>query len=140
MNVVIHQSNPHTTFDNHLATYCVIRDALTAKRVAMFQVVDLGEGVTQYRTMDRRSMPPDFTLNDAIRLAMADETRRRATRPPRRRHWTDIQPRPHPGTRFIRPMPLLPERGFRPVSPTARPMRRLLCQKLQARSAQKVIV
>ena len=137
MNVTIQQTPEHTTFDGHTATYCVARDALTGRRAAMFQVVQLGEGVTQFRTLDRRSMPPDFTLNDAIKLAMVDEERRRAKRPPRRPHWTEVQPRPHPGTRFIRPMQLPPERGFRTPPENARPMRRRLCQKLAERYAMK---
>jgi hypothetical protein len=135
MNLVIHQSNPHTTFDGHNATYAVCFDALTAQRVAMVQVVQLGEGVTQYRTMDRRSMPPDFELNDAIELAMTDQ-QRRAQRPPKARQPEPIRPN-HSISRNVHPMPLPPERGFRRPPDTAPPMRRLLCQKLADRSALK---
>lgn len=136
MNVTIQQTAQHTTFDGHPATYCVVRDALTAQRVAMVQVVDLGEGVIQYRTMDRRSMPPDFTLNDAIKLAMTYETKRRGTAPPRR------QVRPEPRFvpswhRNIRPMQLPPNRGYRRPSDSTRPMRQLLCQKLAERFDMK---
>ncbi len=136
MNVVISQSNPHTTHDGHTGTHCTCFDALTARVVARFQVVQLGEGVTQYRTMDRRSMPPDFTFDEAITLAMADETKRRAQRPPRPPKPEPIRPNHHI-LRNIRPMHLPAERGFRPVPPTARPMRRLMCQKLRERYAMK---
>lgn len=136
MNIVISQSNPHTTFDGHPATYCTCFDALTARVVARFQVVQLGEGVTQYRTMDRRTMPPDFTFDEAIKLAMADETKRRAQRPPKRPHPV-TPPKEHHILRNIRPMPLPPDRGYREPSPTARPMRRLMCQKLRERYAMK---
>jgi hypothetical protein len=139
MNVTIQQTPEHTTFDGLTATYCIARDALTGQRVAMFQVVQIEPGVVQYRTMDRRSMPPDFTFDDAIKLAMVDERRRRGTPPPRRR-LPDPAPQRFPAQyRNIRPMPLPPDRGYRQPSDHARPMRRLLCAKLAERHARKAV-
>ncbi len=128
--------HPANTFDGLTATYCVVRDALTGCRKAVFQVVQLGEGITQYRTMDRRTMPPDFTFDEAIKLAMADETKRRAQRPPKRPNPV-TPPRENPNFRNIRPMHLPAERGFRPPADHARPMRRRLCQKLAERYVMK---
>lgn len=133
--ITIQQTPTHTTFDGLSASYAVCRDALTGRRVAMFQVVDLGEAVTQYRTMDRRSMPPDFTFDDAIKLAMADERTRRGNPPPMRRQPEPV--RQHPDLRHIRPMQLPPARGFRHPLPAAHPMRRLLCERLAERYAAK---
>jgi hypothetical protein len=99
----------------------------------MFQVVDLGEGVRQYRTMDRRTMPPDFSLDDAIRLAMVDECKRRAQRPPKpqrppRRHYEQIAP-----------MHVPPSRGYERPPASAAPMRRLLCDKLRQRVEKRMV-
>jgi hypothetical protein len=125
MQLHLQQTPEHQTFDHHPATYCVVRDALTGRREAMFQVVQLGEGVRQYRTMDRRSMPPDFTFDEAIRLAMADETKRRATRPLRLPKPQDTRPRPQRANRW-----------YAPVSPST-PIRRFFGPKSVVRSARK---
>ena len=139
MNVIIQHTPEHTTSDGHSAIYCVCRDCLTGNRAAMFQVVQLGEGVVQYRTMDQRSMPPDFTLNDAISLAMVSESKRRATRPPiNNRHPRPEPPQPHHIGRYIRPMHLPPNRGYQRPPDSARPLRRLLCNKLSERYGKAV--
>lgn len=136
MNVTIQQTPQHVTFDGLMATYCIARDALTGRRAAMFQVVQLGEGIVQFRTMDRRSMPPDFGFSDALKLAMVYETQRGAQRPPKPRQPEPIRPN-HSILRHIRPMHLPADRGFRSLPSNTRPMRRLLCHKLAARHAMK---
>jgi hypothetical protein len=138
-NVTIQQTPQHTTFDHYPATYAIVRDALTARRGAIFQVVDLGENVTQYRTLDRRSMPPDFELSDAIRLAMVYETKRRGATPPRKRPGVPTPAKEHSIARNIRPMQLPPNRGYQRPPDTAPPMRRLMCDKLRARANRKAV-
>jgi hypothetical protein len=137
VNVTIQQPPTHTTFDGLTATYCVVRDALTGRRTALLEVVAVGEGVTEYRTMDRRTMPSDFTFDEAIKLAMGDEQRRRGTPPPiKRKPFTPLKE--HHILRNIRPMQLPPGRRYQP-HPNTRPMRRLMCQKLRQRANRRAV-
>jgi hypothetical protein len=139
VNLIIQQTPTHTTFDGYRASYAVCRDCLTGNRTAMFQIVQLGEGVVQFRTMAQRTMPPDFTINDAIRLATICETKRRATRPPiGNRQPRPTTPEPHRIGRRTRPMHLPPTRGYQRPQDTARPVRRLLCAKLAERYGKRV--
>ena len=140
MNVIIQHTPEHTTTDGLTATYAVCRDCLTGNRASMFQIVQLGEGVVQYRTMDQRTMPPDFTMKDAIALAMVYEAKRKASRPPIvNRQPRPIPPEPHRIGRHILPMHLPPARGYQRPPESARPLRRLLCANLAERYGKNVV-
>lgn len=126
MNIVIQQTPEHRTHDGYAGTYAVLFDALAAKKIGMLQVVDLGDGTVEYRDTDKRSLAPNFTMNDAIKFAIADQQRRRASRPSK-------PARPAKPQRIRRPRT---DRWYTPPKPI-RPMRQLLVTRLQARYAMK---
>jgi hypothetical protein len=123
MNVVIQQTPEHRTHDGHTGTYAVLFDAPTARKVGMLQIVERGDGTVEYRDTDQRSLPLDFSMNDAIRFAIADQQRRRASRPAK----------PAKPQRIRRQRI---DRWYTPPKPI-RPMRQLLVTRLQARYAMK---
>jgi hypothetical protein len=123
--IVIQQTPEHRTHDGYTGTYAVLFDALTARKVGMLQIVERGDGTVEYRDTDQRSLPRDFTMNDAIRFVIADQQRR----------WASRSAKPAKPQRLRRQRI---DRWYLPPK-LIRPMRRLLVSRLQARYAQKAV-